>query len=57
MKFLPQIEGELSGSSSDVAVQPKMRSRLYPMKVMFVGVVANPISFRNFSGKILTFRM
>ena len=56
MKFLPQIESEPSGSS-DAAVQPKMRSRLYPMKVMFVGVVANPISFRNFSGKILTFRM
>ena len=35
MKFLPQIEGEPSGSS-DVAVQPKMRSRLYPMKVNYV---------------------
>ena len=50
IKMLPPREGE--PSSSDVVVKPKMRSRQYPVKVMFMGVVANPIPCHNFSGKI-----
>ena len=50
IKMLPIKDGEPLGSNS--VVQPKMRSRRYPVKVMFMGVVAKPIPSRNFSGKI-----
>ena len=50
IKMLPIKDGEPLGSNS--VVQHKMRSRQYPVKVRFMGVVANPIPSRNFSGKI-----
>ena len=50
IKMLPIKDGEPLGSNS--FVQPKMRSRRYPVKVIFMGVVANLIPSRNFSGKI-----
>ena len=55
IKVLPPLPGEPPGINT--AIQPKMRNRRYPVKVMFMGVVANPIPLCDFDGKIFLERI
>ena len=48
IKKLPLAEGEVPGSEFIPA--PKMRSRRFPVKLMFMGVVANPCPDKGFDG-------
>ena len=50
VKRLPLGNGEVDGS--DFTPSPKMRSRRYPVKCMFLGCVANPSPENNFDGRI-----
>ena len=49
MKVLPKAEHE---PREPKYRKPKMRSRRYPVKVMYLGVVANPQEERNFDGRV-----
>ncbi len=51
IKILPR--GPLEELEVDVVIQPKIRSRRYPVKFVFLGVVACICSHRKFDGKIL----
>ena len=55
MKFLPLQPGEEPGAEK--LTRPKMRNRCYPVKAMFMGVVACPRKDKNFDGKILMERV
>ena len=50
IKRLPLGDGEAPGI--DFVPSPKMRSRRFPVKSMFMGVVAKPQPDRGFSGRI-----
>lgn len=50
LKILPQAEFETC-EDADVNL-PKLRSRRFPVKVMFMGVVARPVPEHDFNGKI-----
>ena len=49
MKVLPKAEHE---PREPKYRKPKMRSRRYPVKVMYLGVVANPQEEHNFDGRV-----
>ena len=51
IKRLPKGKHEKNGA--DKLVRPKMRSRRFPIKFMFMGVVARTLPRYNFDGKIL----
>ena len=53
--MLPQHDTE--EVNVDKAKKPKMYSRRFPVKTMFLGVVARPVKHRNFDGKILLERI
>ena len=55
IKRLPLQSHEKPGD--DFIPQPKIRSRRFPIKCMFMGVVGRPIPERNFDGKILLERV
>ena len=55
VKKLPLAPHEEEGA--DKIVIPKMRSRRFPVKSMFMGVVARPRPQHNFDGKILLERV
>ena len=55
LKKLPLGEGEEDGE--DMLVRPKMRSRRFPVKSMFMGVVARPRPDKNFDGKVFLERV
>jgi hypothetical protein len=50
LKILPQGSTE---ANIPMYRRPKIRSRRYPVKVMFLGVVANPQPEKNFDGRVL----
>ena len=50
IKKLPQGKDEPEGA--DFVVQPKVRSRRFPVKAMFMGVVGRPVPSKNFDGLI-----
>ncbi len=50
LKLLPRAPFEEEGV--DVLKYPKILSRRFPVKSMFMGVVGNPIPEHNFDGKI-----
>ena len=50
IKKLPRGPYEKEGA--DVVIQPKVISRRFPVKSMFLGVVSRPIPHRNFDGRI-----
>ena len=54
IKFLPPGPGEEAGAA--LIIRPKIRSRRYPVKVMYLGVVARPIKDEakgiDFNGRI-----
>jgi len=50
VKRLPRGEDEEEGV--DFIPQPKVRSRRFPVKAMFMGVVGRPIPEKQFDGKI-----
>ena len=45
--------GKLETPGDENVIMPKMLSRRFPIKAMFMGVVGCPIPHRNFDGKIL----
>merc|ERR1712238_585958 len=49
IKQLPLADGE---KGNDFTPSPKMRSRRYPVKCMFLGCVANPSPQHGFDGRI-----
>ena len=55
IKILPK--GEHEDDEADKFIRPKMRSRRFPIKSMFMGVVGRPIHHRQFNGKILLERI
>ena len=55
IKHLPLVEGEENNIT--VAQKGKMISRRFPIKTMFMGVVARPIPHRRFGGKVLMERV
>ena len=55
IKKLPLGEAEVPGC--DFIPSPKMRSRRFPVKSMFMGVVANPNPEKGFDGRILLERI
>ena len=55
LKTLPKGPHEKEGA--DEFIRPKMRSRRYPVKCMFLGVVACPLPYRRFDGRILLERV
>ena len=55
IKVLPKGEHEVDGA--DKFIRPKMRSRRFPIKSMFMGVVGRPIPHREFDGKIMLERV
>ena len=55
VKLLPIGKHESKGD--DAYIHPKMLSRRYPIKFMFMGVVGRPIPHRGFDGKIFLERV
>ena len=55
IKKIPLRQHETVGD--DFLLLPKMRSRRFPVKSMFMGVIARPREDRNFDGKILLERV
>ena len=55
IKFLKQGPHEKKGA--DNIIFPKMLSRRYPVKSMFMGVVGRPVPHRQFDGKIFMERV
>ena len=55
LKYLPPGPGETEEDARIIA--PKMRSRRFPTKVMYLGVVAPPNTEKNFDGKIFLKRV
>ena len=55
IKKLPCGEHEEEGA--DFVPMPKIRSHRFPVKAMFMGVVARPVANKNFDGKILLERV
>ena len=55
IKVLPP--GPLESESDALFIMPKMLSRRFPIKAMFMGVVGRPIPHRNFNGKIFLERV
>ena len=55
LKILPRAEFEEPEVAE--AQMPKLRNRRFPLKVMFLGVIAPPDESRNFDGKILMKRV
>lgn len=54
MKVLPREESELSPV---VYKRPQMRNRRFPIKVMYLGVVACPVEEHGFDGKVFLKRV
>ena len=54
LKVLPLTEEEKGRNSNKVPrySRPKIRSRRYPVKVMYFGIVAAPVEDRNFDGRV-----
>ena len=50
IKILPKTEDEAEGI--DFIAQPKVRSRRFPVKAMFMGVVGRPDECKKFDGRI-----
>lgn len=50
IKILPL--GDDEEEDADFILQPKVRNRRYPVKVMFLGIVINPNDDHNFDGRI-----
>ena len=57
IKVLPPSPLELLTTAKSVRSTPKMLSRRFPIKAMFMGVVGRPIPHRNFDGKIFLERV
>ena len=54
--FIPRIEdGEMDGD--DTTKHPQMRSRRFPIKPIFMGVVGRPRPDKNFDGRIFLERI
>ena len=49
--------GEHETEGDDTVVRPKMLSRRFPVKSMFMGVVGRPVPHRNFDGRIFLERV
>ena len=49
--------GQHEKVGDDWYAHPKMLSRWYPVKLMFMGVVGRPVPHRNFDGKIFLERV
>lgn len=55
LKVLPQ--GESEQNAPDAVAVPKIRSRRYPVKVMYLGVVARPQDEHDFDGRVFLKRV
>ena len=55
IKMLPRGEHELEGAEN--VIKPKMRSMCFPLRSMFMGVVARLLPHRNVNGKIMLERV
>ena len=51
------LKGSHEKDGADKLVRSKMRSRRFPIKCMFMGVITRPLPRRNFDGKILLERV
>ena len=57
MKVLPMVAGFEDEMQIPTYNRPKIRSRRYPVKVMYLGVVACPLDEHDFDGRIFLKRV
>ncbi len=57
MKVLPETDEEKASTTTIRHSRPKIRSRRFPVKVMYLGVVAAPRPDHNFDGRVFLKRV